>query len=141
MDGDNWVVKRDGSINEGAVQALAKAGIWNGDWDAFNEAPPSVNVLVTVEENVYDGRKSYRASWVSPDADEPRQRGGFKPADKSVLASLRARFGGQIRAIAGGNTSGTAPAPPSANPASAPTPAPSGPAHVEGGPGKEGTPF
>lgn len=111
--GRSFVVGRDGKTKAGAVEALAKAGLWNGDWDALGGAPPQVFVLIDVEANEYGGKTSYRAAWINPNADAPKPRtGAFAPVDESLLHSLRARFGGETRAIAGGKPAGQAPAPP-----------------------------
>lgn len=120
--GRTYVVKADGTINQNAVDALAKAGLWNGDWDAFAGSPPQVFCLLSIESNEWQGKTSYRVAWINPNADKPRERGGLAPADPTVLARLRQQFGGQTRAIAGGNPGGAAPAPPTAVPAIAPPP-------------------
>lgn len=125
VDGFHWIVKKDGQLNDSAVRMLKDAGVWNGDFSILEVEPPqNVTVLATVEENTYEGKTSYRVNWVDPNADEPRQRGGFKPADPNLLASLRTRFQSQVRAVAGGSPQGTPPSPP-----------------ATGGPGKEATPF
>ncbi len=111
--GRSFVVGRDGKTKAGAVEALAKAALWNGDWDALAGTPPNVFVLIEVEPNEFGGKTTYRAAWINPNADVPKPRSGaFAPADESLLASLRARFGGETRAIAGGKPAGHAPAPP-----------------------------
>jgi len=111
--GRTYVVGRDGKTKPGAIEALAKAGLWDGDWDKIASPPPNVFVLIDVEANEYGGKTTYRAAWINPNADTPKPRtGGFAPADESLLASLRARFGGETRAIAGGKPAGAAPPPP-----------------------------
>lgn len=129
--GQHWIVKRNGQLNESAVRMLRESGVWNGDFSALEDDPPqNVTAIATVAENVYEGNVSYRVDWVDANADAPRTRGGFKPADPELLASLRARFQSQVRAIGGGSPQGTPPAPPA-----------SGPAPTTGGPGKEDVPF
>lgn len=127
-----WVVKKNGDLNQTAVDNLGKCKLWNGDWDALAGPPPNVFVLVTVGAETYEGKLRYRADWINPDADEPTARGGFAPADPNVLATLRSRFQSKTRAIAGGTGGGPAPAPPTPTPAApgatpaaptAPTPA------------------
>lgn len=115
--GRSYVVGKTGQVNQGSVEALAKAGLWNGDWDAIVGPPPSTFVLIEVEANVYQGKTTYRANWIHPDAEKPPTRtGGFKPVDESLLAMQRAKFQSQTKAIAGGNRAGgQAPAPPHAN--------------------------
>tara|TARA_R110000822_G_scaffold120633_3_gene254139 strand:- start:3566 stop:4315 length:750 start_codon:yes stop_codon:yes gene_type:complete len=144
-----WIVKKDGSINQAAVDNLAKCKLWNGDWDALAGPPPNVFVLIDVAGETYEGKLRYRANWINPNADEPKARGGsFAPVDTNVLATLRARFQSKTRAIAGGSAPGAAPAPPTATPAAAPTPAappaaptaPAAPAAPGGPPAAPGAP-
>lgn len=114
VENRTYVVKRDGSLNQGAVDALGACGLWDGDWDKLAGPVPNVFVLVDVkaEVNPKTGKTDYRAAWVNPNADEPQTRGQFKPADTGLLASLRSRFQGQTRAQIGGGKSGQPPAPP-----------------------------
>lgn len=107
-----WIIKKDGLLNDAAIAALAKCGLWDGDFDRLGGPPASVYVLVDVQAETYEGKTRYRAAWVNPNADEPVARGGFQPADTKLLASLRARFQGQTRAIAGGGATGAPAAPP-----------------------------
>lgn len=83
-----YVVKRDGTINQGAVDALAKCGLWDGDWDKLEGPVPSVFVLVDVGPDTYEGKTRYRANWVNPNADEPQARGGFAPVDHLSLIHI-----------------------------------------------------
>lgn len=117
-----WIVKKDGELNQSAVDNLGKCGLWDGDFDKIAGPVPSVFVLVDIGCETYENKTRYRADWINPNADEPKPRGGFTPTDPNVLAQLRARFQSATRAIAGGAPAGTAPAPP-ATPAPAPTPA------------------
>jgi len=107
-----WVVKKDGTLNTAAIDALGKAGLWDGDWDKISGPVPKVVVLLDVKaEHSEQYGTRYRADWVNPNADEPAARGGFKPADTGLLSKLSARFQGQTRALAAG-----APAPGGASP-------------------------
>jgi hypothetical protein len=106
-----WVVKKDGSLNDASVANLQACKLWDGDWDKLAGPPPSVFVHLDVDQETYEGKVRWRANWVNPDADEPRA-GGFSPVDQSLLASLKQRFQGGTRAIAGGARGGQAPAPP-----------------------------
>lgn len=113
-----WIVKKDGTPNERAIQGLAECGLWDGDFDKLSAPmPPSVMVLLSVEAETYEGKARFRANWVNPNADEPTPRGGFKPADASLLQSLRQRFEGPMKAIAGGQPKTPPATPPGTTPA------------------------
>lgn len=138
-----YVVKRDGTLNQGAIDALAKCGLWDGDWDRLEGPVPSVFVLLDVGAETYEGKTRYRANWVNPNADEPAARGGFSPVDTSLVAKLRSKFQSQTKAIAHGAPSGQPPAPPAAAaaPPAAAQPAAAGapathPAPIVGGGGQ-----
>lgn len=121
--GRTYVVGSDGKLNPNRVQDLIQAGVWGGDFMEIREGnpPPNVWVIIEVGANEYGGKKSYRADWIHPNSDVPKTRAGFKPAEESLLQSLRARFGGEVRAVGGGKPAGRAPAPPGA--VAAPQPA------------------
>ncbi len=107
-----WIVKKDGELNSGAINSLAKCGLWDGDWDKFEGPPPNVFVLVDVGSETWEGKLRFRANWINPDAAEPAERGGFKPTDPAMLTAMRARFQQKTKALAGGAPSGGAPAQP-----------------------------
>lgn len=124
VENRTWIVKVDGKPNPGAIESLSKCGLWDGDWDKLAGPVPNVFVLLDVAAETYEGTTRYRANWVNPNADEPKARGSFSPADPDLLASMRQRFQSQTKAIAGGKKGGAAPAPPAPSPAAAPTAAP-----------------
>lgn len=135
-EGRAWIVKKDGAMNEGAIENLAKCGLWNGDFDALEGRPPQVMVIVDVRAEAYEGKTYYRVAWINPNADVPEAPpGGWQPTNPDTLATLRKRFQTQTRAIAGGKAGGQggnqagmrppAPGVPSPGvPAPQPTPAP-----------------
>jgi len=118
-----WVVKKDGELNTGAIESLAKCGLWDGDWDKLSGAcPVGFFLLADVKAETYEGKTRYRAAWINPNADEPQARGGFAPVDTNLLGSLRARFQSKTRAVAGGARSGGPGAPPPQPTAAQPQP-------------------
>ncbi len=126
-----WIGKKDGNLNDSAIANLGKCGLWNGDTDAIAGPPPRVFVLIDVAAEEYNGKTTFRANWINPNADEPAARGGFAPMDKSLMDQMRARFGTATKVIAGGAPSGSPPAPPQATPAlPQPAPVPAVPAQV-----------
>lgn len=128
-----WVIGTDGEVNAKTVKRLSECGLWDGDWGEIERPPRSVLVLATVEAEQYEGKDQYRASWLNPNAEEPRIRGQFTPADPGLLNDLRTRFGGKMRAIVGG-----APAQPAA--AAAPPAGASAAPPPPGAPGAAATP-
>lgn len=144
VDARAWVIKKrpkdapktqQGELNDSAIANLAKCGLWNGDWDALAGPPPSVFVHIDAgpEKNPETNEVKIRGQWINPDAEKPVARGGFAPADASLLQSLRSRFQSGTRAIAGGKPSGTPPPPPpAATPAVQHTPPVAPPAAQQG---------
>lgn len=114
-----YVVNREGEIIQGAIDKLAAAGLWDGDWDKLaGPCPQGFFVHVEVGENTYGGKTSYRVDWVNPDAPVPQAR-GFAPASEKLLANLKTRFQQKTRAAAAGRVTGPVPAPPQPTPAAA----------------------
>lgn len=117
--GQSWIVKSrvegqaKSAMNEQAIANLSECGLWNGDFEAFTGAPPQVTVIIDVQEETYNGKTFHRAAWIEPNADKPKERpGGFQPASADLLSSLRSRFQGATRAIAGPPPSGAVTPPP-----------------------------
>lgn len=124
---DSWtyIIGRDGQPSEKPARQLIDAGLWNGDLDAFAGEPPKAYALISVESDNYQGQAKVKVRWISPNADKPPAGGGaFTPTEKSVLDSVRSRFGSSFRAMAGqGAATAAGAAPQPAGPA-APSPAP-----------------
>lgn len=94
-----WVVKKDGSINQGPVEQLAAGLGWKGDLMTVSKEPvPEVIVQITVKEDTYNGKTRYRAAWMNP--------GEYAPTSSSTspedVQQLQARFGSLLRAAASG---------------------------------------
>lgn len=134
--GDFYVVKKDGTVNAKAVEQLSQSLGWDGSLRTVATcAPPDVVVQVKVEENIYNGRTTYRAAWMNP--------GDFVPTgggeDEDSVRELDALFGSQLRAAAvgsGAKPAGRPPAPPRADRGDAIAPLPGDPL-----PPGEDTPF
>jgi len=95
VQGAYYVVKRDGAVNESAVEQLAKAIRWNGDLRTVIGQPPDIEVQITVSEEVYDGTTSFKAGWLNPGDHVPSF--GASPED---IMKLHVRFGSLLRAAA-----------------------------------------
>jgi hypothetical protein len=113
-----WIIKRDGTPNERALQNLVESLGWNGDIDDLNRTDtwtPNPCQL-TVEENTYDGKTTLRVNWINPYNAQPVIKG----MDESGVKQIKARLGGQFRALAA-NIRRNGPQP---IPAKAPSPPP-----------------
>jgi hypothetical protein len=120
--GDYWVIKANGTPNENTVTQLVECLGWSGQlMDIVHKKPPETEVQVTVKEETYKGKTSYRCEWMNPADYTPTPKG----ADESAVKHLDARFGSLLRAAASGAKKA---APPKAK---APPPAPAAPPAAE----------
>lgn len=97
--GDWWIVKKDGTINQGAVEQLAKSLGWNGNLDAIVGDPPQKVVQVNVKPDTYEGVTRYKGSWMNPADYSGGPKNGTDPA---AVSGIKARFGSLLRAAAAG---------------------------------------
>ncbi len=131
VSGDVWIIKKDGTLNGNQVRALTDHAGWDGDIVAIsNGSWQPTPVQITAEENEYNGHTSYRIQWINAYDSEPS--GGNVSLDDAT--AMAAKFGSQLRAIAGNGARNSAPpagAPETPKPkATTPTP-PSSPAVAE----------
>lgn len=106
--GDWWVVKKDGTINSGAVEQLAKSLGWNGNLGTVTGEPPAKIVQVSVKPDTYEGVTRYKGSWMNP---EDYAGGAPGAADPVAVKGLQSRFGALLRAAAAGAIAETPKAP------------------------------
>jgi len=109
VSGREWIIKKNGQVNENAVQGLMKALGWVWDADDFKKGPPQVECQIDVELDEYT--KRYKVAWLNPFGDTCTQD----------IDEFDAEFGSLLRAAVAG-VSGPTPA--SANPAPPVTPPP-----------------
>jgi len=126
--GDWWVVKKDGTINEGAVEQLATSLGWDGNLASVTGTPPEKIVQVLVKPDTYEGVTRYKGSWMNP---EDYTGGAPGAADPATVKGLQTRFGSLLRAAAAGAKAGApkpvAKAPSKAGPKPKAAPAPESP--------------
>ena len=105
VEGTFWVIKKDGGVNQSAVDQLTQVLGWSGSLDdlTFNTATV---VQVAVKAETYNEFTSYRASWLYPADADPL---GGQVNDQRT-SELQTRFGSLLRAAAG-STSAPAPTP------------------------------
>lgn len=140
-EGDIWLVNKAQKLLDTNVKALAKAIGWNGDFAVLgtpNAQFPDVQVVIKNDE--YKDKQRLRVQFINPLNSTP---GGMGLADDQAIQSLKARFGGQIRAIVSATEATTAPivGPGPTPPAPPAPPAPPSGATPPAGIGPGGLPF
>jgi hypothetical protein len=96
-----WVVKKDGTVNTGTVEQLAKSLGWDGNLDSVKGEPPNYLVQVSIQAEDYQGKRRYKAGWMN--------RGDHNPTrgtDEVKQGALQGRFGSLLAAAATGATQG-----------------------------------
>ena len=96
--GSWWVIKKDGTVNPGAIDQLVESLGWDGRLTSVAGDPPDKIVQVQVKEEVYEGVTRYKATWMNPEDFAGGSGGG---ADEASVKALDARFGSLLRAAAG----------------------------------------
>lgn len=125
--GDSFVVKKDASINEAAVNSLVNNAGWDGTFASVNDAtwrPTPCQFKVVAEE--YKGKTYYKVDFINGFDDVPGG-GGLPKIDEQKAKGLDARFGSQLRAIAGNKMRNQAPVAKSGPPAPPPVNRPAAP--------------
>jgi hypothetical protein len=121
--GDSFVVKKDGSINEAAVNSLVNHAGWDGTFASVNDAtwkPTPCQFKVVSEE--YKGKTYYKVDFINGFDDVPGG-GGLPKIDGQKAKGLDARFGSQLRAIAANKMRNQSAPPAGAKPPAPPKPA------------------
>jgi hypothetical protein len=98
--GTFYVVKKDGTVNQSAVEQLAQSLGWNGDLRAITLGPPATEVQITVKEEIYDGKSRLKATWINPGDYSPQPSG----ASQEDMTKLQTRYGSLLRAAVAGAT-------------------------------------
>lgn len=104
------LVKKDGALMEDQVKRLVEALGWSGALVELQDGSMNGRMCqIDVKGEEYQGKTYYKATWIRP-FDAVPGGGGIAKLEDGRLAQLQARFGGQIRSLAG-PVAGT-PAPP-----------------------------
>jgi hypothetical protein len=126
--GDWWIIKKDGTINQQAVDQLVECLGWNGDLNSIVGPPPASLVQISVKEEMYKGEPQYKAAWMNPENYEGG--GGFGGANASETQALVNRFGSLLKAAAASSKAG-APKEPASKASGPKASGPKGPAAQE----------
>lgn len=107
-----YLWKKDGTSNTNGINSLKKSlgwdgrsfgGLHGGDWS-------NTQVQIVVGSETYNNKTQIKVRFINP-ADATPGGGGIQKADASLIQSLDAKYGAQLRAMNGANGNG-APAKP-----------------------------
>jgi hypothetical protein len=127
--GTSWIVKKDGTVNDRAVEDLCKHCGWDGALSSIAEFTwKATPCRVEVKEDTYKGETRYRVEWINSFDSIPG--GGMGNVDSDKLKELETRFGPALRAVTA-NVRRNQPAPNGSRPSAPPKP-PAAPAMAGG---------
>ena len=98
-EGTIWVVKKDSSANQPAIESLVKCADWTGNLEDVTSGiwqPTPCQVVVNRE--VYKEQERFKISFLN---EYDRTPGGVGNVSPERAKQLQAKFGAQFRALAG----------------------------------------
>lgn len=100
--GDWYVQKKDGGLNQNGLDQLCRAKLWdfNKALELYTETPPQMQVVVSVEPNVYQGKTTYRPNWLHDAEHIPGSGGIANGVSRERIMELNAAIGAKLRAAA-----------------------------------------
>ena len=102
VSGTWWVVKKDRSLNNMAVEQLVEVLGWDKTFTSVaNENPPDVRCQGRVERDDYGGKVRYKADWLQPwDAspEGPNKGGSGHDSHEADAKELQNLYGAMLRA-------------------------------------------
>lgn len=117
--GEVWIIKKDGSANEGAAESLMKHANWDASFSSVvNGTWQPTPIQITVEEETYKNAVRLKLGFVNA---WDRIPGAMSNVDEAKASALENRFGGTLRALRG-NIDRNKPTPNSQSRPSAPPP-------------------
>jgi len=127
--GDIWIIKTDGTLNDGAAKSLINNAGWDGSIESIvNETWQPTPCQVTIKANEYKGQRSLKIAFVN---DFDRTPGGLGNVDSDRAKAFQAKFGPSLRAMLGNAKRNTAP--PAGKPKAPPLRVPETPATAGSG--------
>lgn len=96
--GTVWVIKKDGSVNQNAVDSLVNCVDWSGNLCDVPEGTfTGGQCQFVIKEETYKDQTSYKAAFINPFNSVPGG-GGNMSADEA--RAIQSQVGSQLRAIA-----------------------------------------
>jgi len=94
-----YVIKKDGTLNDKQVQSLVQHAAWDGSFESIvNHTWQPSPVHIVVDADTYKGKVQYKINWLN---DFDRQPGGIGQIASGRMKDLNAKYGSQLRAVAG----------------------------------------
>ena len=98
--GDIWIVKKDKTLNQNAVNSLIRNAGWDGDIESVqNNKWQPTPVQVVVVEDTYNGETRLKISFINDHDRTPGGLGANMTPEKAK--QLQMQFGSSLRALAG----------------------------------------
>lgn len=107
-EGFLFIVKKDGTLNQTQIKSLCEATGWDGDFVKISTkewTPRRCQVQTKAKE--YEGTTTYPVSWINHIDRDPSA--GLSNIDADKAKQLNAKYGGQVRALAGNATRNATP--------------------------------
>lgn len=106
--GNLFIVKKNGELNKKAIESLVQATGWDGSFNSIvNRTWQPTPCQLVIQSNTYNNVTTFQIAFVNLFDSSPG--GGITKVDADKAKQMEARFGSQLRALAG-NVKRNAPA-------------------------------
>lgn len=115
VEGDIWIINKEGKLREDAIKDVCEYIGWNGDTGVFARRDWEPRPFgFSVESEVYKEKERFKVGFINSYDYTP---GAGKATDPEVVKSLNQLYGAQLRALAGSASKPKAPSSPPPKPA------------------------
>lgn len=116
VEGDVWIIGKEGKLIENNVKSICEHLGWNGDLVSINDRSWEPKPFgFTTQADEYNGRVRYKLNFINSFDFSPS--GGAKTIEPDMAKSLNQQYGAQLRALAGSASKPKAPSSPPPKPA------------------------
>lgn len=137
--GDQWIIKKDGTLNNRACESLVRCCGWDGTLESISEKTwEPIDCQVKIGVDTYNGKTRFRIDWINAFDSIP---GKFEELPPDKVQSLSQQFGSQLRALAGSHRANSTPTPKSKPEKPKRSPPPTKAAEPVGAPPADDVPF